>query len=189
MKEERHLAGDAGWIGAVTVCALWSDNEVRLNYGTRNPMRRKLFALHLFALCAAIAGCSSNGPASDQAAIDPAATAAPTMDAATRHSPVVVGRPARVFVFAGVGKNCEAVAAPAITITTPPAKGDVTFKPSQETTITASAQGTCVGQKSTGTGVYYTARAGANGTDRFSVAAKLASGEVSARTFEVKIEE
>lgn len=138
--------------------------------------------LSLLALL--LAGCSSTGPAGDQASVEPA-----TIDAATRLSPVVVGRPARVFVFAGVGKNCEAVAAPAITITAPPAKGDVTFKPGQETTIAASAQGTCVGQKSTGTGVYYTARAGANGTDRFSIAAKLASGEVSARTFEVKIEE
>jgi predicted small lipoprotein YifL len=152
-------------------------------------MRRKFTALQLIALCAVLAGCSANGPASDQAAVDPSATAAPTLDAATRSSPVVVGRPARVFVFAGVGKNCEPVAAPQVAVTAQPAKGDVTFKPGQETAIAASAQGTCVGQKSTGTGVYYTARAGSNGTDRFSVQAKLASGEVSTRTFEVKIEE
>lgn len=152
-------------------------------------MRRKFLALQLVALCLVVAGCSSNGPASDQAAIDPAATAAPTMDAATRSSPVVVGRPARVFVFAGVGKNCEPVAAPQVTVTAQPAKGDVSFKPGQETAIAASAQGTCVGQKSTGTGVYYKARSGSNGTDRFSVQAKLAGGEVSTRTFEVRIEE
>lgn len=137
-----------------------------------------------------LAGCSSPGPAGDQAMLQSGpGQSAPTMDAATRMSPVVVGRPARVFVFAGVGKNCESVAAPAITITSPPSKGDVTLKPGQETAIAASAQGTCVGQKSTGTGVYYTARAGASGTDRFAVEAKLASGEVSARTFEVTIEE
>lgn len=133
-----------------------------------------------------LGACSSNG-----ANVSPAnpAQPAPTTDAATRSSPVVVGRPARVFVFAGVGKNCEPVAAPQITIVAPPAKGDVSLRPGQETAIAASAQGTCVGQKSIGTGVYYTARAGANGTDRFSVEARLASGEVSARTFEVKIEE
>jgi hypothetical protein len=152
-------------------------------------MRRNFLALPITALCVALTACSSNGPASDQAAVDPAATAAPTMDAATRSSPVVVGRPARVFVFAGLGTKCEAVAAPTLTITAPPAKGDVSFRPGQETAIAASAQGTCAGQKATGTGIYYTARAGSNGTDRFSVQAKLASGEISTRTFEVKIEE
>ncbi len=147
---------------------------------------RSVLALTILAL----SGCTSNGPAVDATATQtPVAPGAVTQDAATRTSPVVVGRPARVFVFAGVGKNCEALAAPAVTITAPPAKGDLSFKPGQETAITASAQGTCVGQKSTGTGVYYTARAGSEGTDRFSVSAKLAGGEVSTRTFEVRIEQ
>jgi hypothetical protein len=52
-----------------------------------------------------------------------------------------------------------------------------------------SAQGTCIGQKATGTGVYYTARAGQEGSDRFQVSAKLASGETATRTFEVRIAE
>jgi hypothetical protein len=108
---------------------------------------------------------------------------------AVRKTPVVAGRPARVFIFAGVGDNCEALAAPDITITSPPAKGDVSFRPDQETTIKTSTQGTCVGSAAKGTGVYYTARAGENGTDRFSVAATLASGETAARTFEVRIAE
>ena len=146
-------------------------------------------AVPFLALCAALAGCSANGPADEQAAVVSGATAAPTQDAATRSSPVIVGRPARVFVMAGVGKNCEPVAAPAVVITSPPAKGDVSFKPGQQTTITASAQGTCVGKTSTGTGIYYTARPGSAGTDRFSVQATLASGEISTRTFEVRIEE
>ena len=134
---------------------------------------------------ALLAACSSPGsPSAD----DVGTQASVTADAATRSSPVVVGRPARVFVFAGVGKNCEPLAAPQITVTANPAKGDLSFKPGQETSIAASAQGTCVGQKSTGTGVYYTARADAEGTDRFTVEAKLASGEVSTRTFEVQIE-
>ena len=144
------------------------------------PSSKVLLAL----LALVVVGCSTSGPAGEQTSVEPA-----TIDAATRSSPVVVGRAARVFVFAGVGKNCEPVAAPQVTISVPPAKGDLTFKPGQETTIAASAQGTCVGQKSTGTGVYYTARAGSNGTDRFSVQAKLASGEVTTRSFEVKIED
>lgn len=111
------------------------------------------------------------------------------MDAATRASPVVAGRPARVFVFAGFGKNCEAVPDPLVSVTAPPAKGDVSFQPGQETTIMSSVQGTCIGQKARGTGVYYIARSGASGTDRFTVSAKLASGETTTRTFEVRIVE
>ncbi len=106
-----------------------------------------------------------------------------------RTTPVVPGRPARVFIFAGFGKRCEPVAAPQITITEPPAKGEVSFVPGQETTIQYSAQGTCIGQKTQGTGIYYTARAGQQGTDRFSIAAKLAGGETATRTFEVRIAE
>jgi hypothetical protein len=78
---------------------------------------------------------------------------------------------------------------PQVAVTQPPAKGDITFEPGQETTIVTSAQGTCIGQKATGTGVYYTARAGAEGTDRFQVSARLASGETATRTFEVRITE
>jgi hypothetical protein len=145
-------------------------------------------ALNILAVCAAalLAGCS-NGSA--DVAVPAAGPGAPTIDPATRSSPVVVGRPARVFVMAGVGKNCEPVPAPQITITALPKKGDVSFRQGQETTIAASAQGTCVGQRSTGTGVYYTARAGSNGTDTFAISATLASGETTARTFEVRIEE
>ena len=111
------------------------------------------------------------------------------MDVATRSTPVVVGRPSRVFVFAGFGKNCETVAEPQITVTAPPAKGGVSFQPGQETTIMSSAQGTCIGQKARGTGVYYTARSGATGNDRLTVTAKLATGEASTRTFDVRITE
>lgn len=91
--------------------------------------------------------------------------------------------------MAGVGKNCEPVAAPLMSVDEQPAKGDVSFTPGQATTIAASAQGTCIGAKTTGTGIYYTARQGATGTDKFSITAKLASGEITKRTFEVKIAE
>jgi hypothetical protein len=129
------------------------------------------------------AGCTSATPT-----VEPAGAAA-TEGLAVRSSPVIVGRPARVFVMAGFGKSCEPVAAPEITVTEPPEKGDVSFIPGQETTIQYSAGGTCVGQKTTGTGIYYTARAGTSGTDKFTVSAKLASGELATRAFELRITE
>lgn len=111
------------------------------------------------------------------------------LSAVERTTPVVPGRPARVFIFAGIGDNCEPVALPVITITEPPAKGDVALVPGQQTTIQYSVQGTCRGQKTTGTGIYYTARAGQMGTDRFTVSAKLPNKEPATRTFDVKISE
>ncbi len=149
------------------------------------PLRaRSLLAAVLALALVGIAGCSSGGTqgGSGQLPGD-----APTADAAVRSTPVVPGRPARVFIFAGFGDHCEPVAAPKITITKPPAKGDVSFVPGQETTIQSSARGTCIGKKTKGTGIYYTARPGQVGADRFSVSARLASGETAARTFEVRI--
>ena len=148
---------------------------------------KSISSVSLFLLLSAsLAGCSGNTPG----VVPPDAnSAAPTQDAATRSTPVVTNRPARVFVFAGVGKKCEPIAEPQITITAAPAKGDIKLQPGQETAIQSSAQGTCIGAKAKGTGVYYTARAGATGTDRFTISAKLASGETSTRTFEVGIEE
>lgn len=133
-----------------------------------------------------LAGCSGLPPQGDGS---PSANDRPAPDAAERSTPVVPGRPARVFIFASFGDNCEPVAAPQITITEPPVKGDVVFVPGQQTTVQYSAKGTCMGQKTTGTGIYYTARAGQGGTDRFSVSAKTSGGEAATRTFNVKIAE
>jgi hypothetical protein len=129
-----------------------------------------------------ISACTASpNPASD-AAVDQ-----PTQDAATRTAPVVPGRPARVFVFAGWDGNCAATAAPEVTVIKQPMQGDITLRPGQETKVAASAGGTCAGRSVSGTGVYYTARVGAAGTDRFSVEARLPSGETSRRNFEVTI--
>ena len=130
--------------------------------------------LGLFAL-AGMVGCSGLPPSDDSLAV--------------RSMPVIPGRPARVFIFAGLDEKCEPIAAPQLTITKPPAKGDVSLVPGQETTIQYSAKGTCAGRKATGTGIYYTARAGQEGMDRFSIIAKLPSGETATRTFEVAIAE
>ncbi len=133
-----------------------------------------------------IAACTAEPPIA-QNVMDPPPANAATVDAATRSSPVVPGRPGRVFIFAGVGKNCEQLPAPEIAITAPPLKGDVTFQPGQDTTIAASALGTCIGTKAKGTGVYYTAKTGTSGTDTFSVTAKTSTGESMTRTFQVTI--
>lgn len=129
-----------------------------------------------------LASCSGASPPSPVESAE-----APTQDAATRTAPVVPGRPARVFVFAGWDAGCLAVATPQVTVTSPPNQGEIFFRPGQQTTIAASAGGTCAGKAVAGTGVYYTAREGASGTDRFAVEARLASGETSRRVFEVSI--
>lgn len=145
---------------------------------------RRFLCLLSLALLAGAGGCSGQG--ANIAALQ-SPTSAPPTDVAVRSAPVVPGRRARVFIFAGLGDKCEPLAAPEIAITQPPAKGEVTFVPGQETTIQYSAKGTCIGHTATGTGVYYTARDGSEGTDRFAVSAKLASGETVNRAFEVTI--
>lgn len=138
----------------------------------------------MLALSLVLSACSS-------APSDPAATAATsapvTTDAATRATPVVPGRKSRVFIFASLGAKCEPMAAPHLTITAPPAKGDIAFVPGQATTLQTSSTGLCAGKAATGTGVYYTAREGATGADRFTVEARGAGGDRMSRTFEVRI--
>ena len=138
------------------------------------------------ALLSSCSGASSPVPppqATDTSAAPPPATAAPGV----RTEPVVPGRPGRVFIFAGVDNACAALPAPELSVSKAPAKGDVSFKTGQDTTIAASAGGTCLGAKAKGTGVYYTARPGTSGQDAFSITAKLAGGETMTRDFAVNI--
>jgi hypothetical protein len=157
------------------------------------PKTRPAIQVLIPMLAVVMAACG--GPSPNETTLPPLAAkpslteSSPTLDAATRTAPVVVGRPARVFVFAGWDTACQPLAAPEITILAAPTQGEISFRTGQETTIAASATGTCGGRKVTGTGVYYTARAGAAGTDRFALEARLASGETSSRTFEVRIVE
>jgi hypothetical protein len=131
-------------------------------------------------------GCSSsNTPPAPSSESPPPASASETGDG-VRRNPVVAGRPGRVFVMAGFGEKCESLPAPKIRITQQPAKGSVSFEPGQETTINTSASGTCIGQRVTGTGIYYTARPGETGTDTFAVEAEL-EGSLTQRTFTVEI--
>lgn len=138
------------------------------------------------ALAAALlTACSAQGPQlpGDATALGLAAT----QDAATRTEPVVPGRPGRVFIFAGLGDNCEQLPMPQITVDQAPAQGAITYRSGQTTTIATSKSGKCDGKTATGTGVYYTAREGATGTDTFTLTARLISGESMTRTFTVTI--
>lgn len=94
-----------------------------------------------------------------------------------------------MFIFAGVDEGCRPLPSPQVALTTSPAKGDVSFRPGQQTKLAASVGGTCIGASATGTGVYYTARPGAVGVDSFSVTATLSSGETLTREFTVEIAE
>lgn len=137
---------------------------------------------------AACSGVKLQGPGGSETAGQPAAEAlGADADAATRTEPVVPGRPGRVFIFAGLGDKCEKLPAPQITVTQPPKQGELTYRSGQSTTIAASKSGNCIGKEATGTGVYYTAREGASGSDTFALTAKLISGETMTRTFNVTI--
>lgn len=91
-------------------------------------------------------------------------------------------------MFAGLGPKCEPLPAPQITVTAPPAKGDLSFEPGQSMVLTTATNPACIGKPATGTGLYYTARAGNEGVDQFAVEARMGSGERLARTFAVRIE-
>jgi hypothetical protein len=112
---------------------------------------------------------------------------APAAAGPTRGRPVVAGRPARMYIFAGFKeKDCSPVQAN-LSLAQQPAKGTVEFRPGQTTTIMQSGSGKCIGTKLPGIGVYYTAAEGQTGTDRFVVSATTPTGEVSSKTFDLKI--
>lgn len=128
-------------------------------------------------------------PSASLAAAEPGGppTASAGEQAGVRTAPVVPGRRARVFILAAVGDACEPLAITDLRVAAAPAKGDVSFEPGQPTKIATSATGTCIGTKTAGTGIYYTARAGAAGEDAFSVSATLPTGEVATRSFKVQV--
>lgn len=111
----------------------------------------------------------------------------PSQSGGVRAQAFVPGRPGRVFIFAGVDVACRPLPAPDVTVTRAPAKGDVSLRPGQETTLAASVGGTCIGAKTNGTGVYYTPRIGTSGGDSFTVSGRLVSGETMTREFAIEI--
>lgn len=132
----------------------------------------------------AVTGCTASGP---PATGDVAAVSSGAEGDGVRREPVVAGRRARVFVMAGFDADCRSQPEPALTVTVPPAKGEVSFEPGQQTAVRTSATGTCTGATVTGTGIYYTARPGETGQDAFTVSAVSSAGSVTERAFTVTI--
>jgi len=94
-----------------------------------------------------------------------------------------------MFVWAGFSeKDCSALT-PTFAVVQAPAKGDVSFKPDQTTTIRHSNSGNCIGANLAGTGIYYTARNGMAGDDAFSVTATTPDGSTATKTFSVRVVE
>lgn len=109
-------------------------------------------------------------------------------DTVERGTRVVAERPGRVFVMAGFDENCQSKSPVTITIDKAPEKGEVTFREGQTTTIQYSISGRCIGNRLMGTGIYYTARKGATGTDTFSITARVGN-DTASRSFTVRIAE
>jgi hypothetical protein len=104
----------------------------------------------------------------------------------TRVSP---GGTTRVYVMAAFDSQCNTTGAAVIDIVTPPAQGTVSLRPNQSTTIMASLSGKCIGARVQGTGIYYVANAKAAGRDTFSIRARLGTGEVVDKSFQLRIED
>ena len=149
-------------------------------------MRALHVPLVLVALAGLLSACALE-PAPD--ALQTGTAKPPAADTASRGTAVVPGRPARVFVMAGLAAGCKSTGPPTMVIDRQPTQGALTFQPGQDTTIQYSLSGNCVGQRVQGTGIYYTARPGAIGGDVFTVTARMGSGEVATRTFNVQIAE
>lgn len=103
------------------------------------------------------------------------------------HSRASPGAPTRVFVMAAFDAACKSLPAPQIEITVAPAKGSVSFREKQDTTVQFSQAGTCNNARVQGTGIYYTAQPGTSGADTFSISARLSTGETATRTFRLFI--
>ena len=103
---------------------------------------------------------------------------------------VTPGEANRVFVMAGFKPDaCAFIGFPEMDIQAPPARGQVSFKQGEATTIQYSLSGKCIGTVVQGTGIYYTPAPGQSGTDTFTVSGRLGNGEPATRTFSVIIDE
>lgn len=111
----------------------------------------------------------------------------PTATAPKRARPVVAGRAARVYVFAGFKeKTCEPVAVN-VSVTTQPRQGRIEIRPGQTTTVMHSSSGNCIGKSMSGSGVYYTPNKDADGADSFAVLATTPTGGRQTKTFNLNV--
>lgn len=139
--------------------------------------------------CALTACAQSTAPGINTTALTTSSTANGAAGGPVRGTPVVPGRPARVFIMVGFKEKDCAPIAPQLSVTTPPAQGEVSFRPNQTTLVQFSASGKCNGKSVPGTGIYYTARAGAAGQDQFTVTATSGNGPPMTKTFRVRVAE
>ncbi len=136
--------------------------------------------------CLAIAGCSTT-PSSLIATGSLPKVSATASQPKTFAKPVQVAKPTRMYVWAGFKeKDCSPVV-PQMSLAVTPTKGDVSFRPNETITVQHSASGKCVGQRVSGTAIYYTSKADHEGPDRFTVTATTQSGKTVSRTFNVNI--
>lgn len=140
----------------------------------------------VWMVAATVAGGCSSTP---NAPIQTSAVATPPVTEPVRGTPIVPGRPARLYVMAGFREADCGPLTPEIKVTVPPAKGEVSLRPNQGTTIQHSASGRCLGRQITGTGIYYTATKGQTGADRFTITATPPNGSPVTRIFNVTIVE
>ena len=117
------------------------------------------------------------------------ASSAGAQEPSTEPTRVSPGASTRVWIMATFDDKCQPMAAPKIDITIQAAKGSVTFREGQSTTVKSSRSGTCIGARVTGTGVYYAAQQHAEGPDTFAIEARLPTGEIASRTFRMTIGE
>ena len=108
-------------------------------------------------------------------------------DTPTEPTRVSPGASTRVWIMAAFDDKCLPIAPPRIEITVKPAKGNVSFREGQVTTVKSSRSGTCIGARVTGTGVYYTANGQGDGADGFTIEARLPTGEIATRSFKMTI--
>ena len=113
--------------------------------------------------------------------------AAVAQDPPAEPTRVSAGASTRVWIMAAWDDKCQPLAAPHIDIVSRPAKGTVSFREGQSTTVKNSRNGTCIGARVTGTGIYYTAHPGTDGLDGFAIEAKLSTGETATRRFQLTI--
>ena len=138
-----------------------------------------------FASGLSVAGCASQPTPQ----LQPDKAQGPAAGVAKRSRPVVAGRPARLYIWAGFSeKDCKPITAN-FAVTQAPAKGTVSFKPNQPTKIQHSGSGKCIGTRLAGTGIYYLAKEGQSGSDQFTVTATTPSGQTVTKSFQVEIAE
>lgn len=149
-------------------------------------MQKVVKLLSALTIGLAAAGCSTT-PTSLIATGSLPKTASATAKPTPIAKPVKAAKPTRMYVWAGFKEKDCSPAEPQMALAVTPTKGDVSFRPNETITIQHSASGKCVGQRVSGTAIYYTPKAGQDGLDRFTVAATTRSGKTVSRSFNVNI--